>query len=234
MRVGGMVLAGSASTARRPSAPRRAAARGGRCRPSAPCPRRGSAACRCIAGRASRTWEVFRRGDGRRCRDDAPAAMCQCSKSGYGACSAFAARRRLQQQAACPRDRVHACSCAVHRVVLRPQRPCLPMAAILHDVVFLVDVDNTLLDNDRIIADLRDHLTQEFGVGLLRPLLDAVREAARRARLRRLPRRAAALSQGRGRQGRARAGLAADVELPRRLPVPGSRLSRARSTRSRA
>ena len=38
------------------------------------------------------------------------------------------------------------------------------MAALLHDVVFLVDVDNTLLDNDRIIADLRDHLTQEFGV----------------------------------------------------------------------
>jgi FMN phosphatase YigB (HAD superfamily) len=38
------------------------------------------------------------------------------------------------------------------------------MAAILHDVVFLVDVDNTLLDNDRIIADLRDHLTQEFGL----------------------------------------------------------------------
>jgi len=38
------------------------------------------------------------------------------------------------------------------------------MAAILHDVVFLLDVDNTLLDNDRIIADLREHLTQEFGV----------------------------------------------------------------------
>ncbi len=38
------------------------------------------------------------------------------------------------------------------------------MAAILHDVVFLIDVDNTLLDNDRIIGDLRDHLTQEFGV----------------------------------------------------------------------
>jgi len=33
----------------------------------------------------------------------------------------------------------------------------------LHDVVFLLDVDNTLLDNDRIIADLRDHLVGEFG-----------------------------------------------------------------------
>ena len=32
-----------------------------------------------------------------------------------------------------------------------------------HDVVFLLDVDNTLLDNDRIIADLREHLEREFG-----------------------------------------------------------------------
>ncbi len=32
-----------------------------------------------------------------------------------------------------------------------------------HDVVFLVDVDNTLLDNDRVIADLRSHLALEFG-----------------------------------------------------------------------
>jgi FMN phosphatase YigB (HAD superfamily) len=31
-------------------------------------------------------------------------------------------------------------------------------------VVFLLDVDNTLLDNDRIIADLRDGLTREVGV----------------------------------------------------------------------
>ena len=32
-----------------------------------------------------------------------------------------------------------------------------------HDVVFLLDVDNTLLDNDRIVADLREHLVREFG-----------------------------------------------------------------------
>jgi FMN phosphatase YigB (HAD superfamily) len=32
------------------------------------------------------------------------------------------------------------------------------------NVVFLLDVDNTLLDNDRIIADLRHHLEGEFGV----------------------------------------------------------------------
>jgi FMN phosphatase YigB (HAD superfamily) len=32
-------------------------------------------------------------------------------------------------------------------------------------IVFLVDVDNTLLDNDRIQADLRRHLEREFGAG---------------------------------------------------------------------
>ncbi len=31
------------------------------------------------------------------------------------------------------------------------------------EVVFLLDVDNTLLDNDRVIADLRGHLAREFG-----------------------------------------------------------------------
>jgi FMN phosphatase YigB (HAD superfamily) len=32
-----------------------------------------------------------------------------------------------------------------------------------HEVVFLMDVDNTLLDNDHIIDDLRNHLEREFG-----------------------------------------------------------------------
>jgi hypothetical protein len=32
-----------------------------------------------------------------------------------------------------------------------------------HDVVFLFDVDNTLLDNDRVAADLRRHLQREVG-----------------------------------------------------------------------
>jgi FMN phosphatase YigB (HAD superfamily) len=31
------------------------------------------------------------------------------------------------------------------------------------NVVFLLDVDNTLLDNDAVAADLRDHLTKAFG-----------------------------------------------------------------------
>ena len=30
-------------------------------------------------------------------------------------------------------------------------------------VVFLFDVDNTLLDNDRVLDDLRNHLEHEFG-----------------------------------------------------------------------
>lgn len=38
------------------------------------------------------------------------------------------------------------------------------LAAILNDLVFLVDVDNTLLDNDRVAADLRERLTHEFGL----------------------------------------------------------------------
>src|ERR1700741_4723830 len=32
-----------------------------------------------------------------------------------------------------------------------------------HPVVFLVDVDNTLLDNDRVVADLMRHLEREVG-----------------------------------------------------------------------
>ena len=32
-----------------------------------------------------------------------------------------------------------------------------------HDFVFLFDCDNTLLDNDRVQADLREHLEREFG-----------------------------------------------------------------------
>ncbi len=34
------------------------------------------------------------------------------------------------------------------------------------DLVFLLDVDNTLLDNDQVITDLRDHLEHEFGAAI--------------------------------------------------------------------
>lgn len=33
----------------------------------------------------------------------------------------------------------------------------------MHDMVFLFDVDNTLLDNDRVQRDLSDHLAAEYG-----------------------------------------------------------------------
>ena len=32
-----------------------------------------------------------------------------------------------------------------------------------HEHVFLFDVDNTLLDNDHVQDDLRNHLEREFG-----------------------------------------------------------------------
>src|SRR5580698_8640290 len=32
-----------------------------------------------------------------------------------------------------------------------------------HDTVFLIDVDNTLLDNDRLISDLMDHIARDYG-----------------------------------------------------------------------
>jgi FMN phosphatase YigB (HAD superfamily) len=43
------------------------------------------------------------------------------------------------------------------------QAPATNASSAPHDVVFLLDVDNTLLDNDRIVADLRAHLEQAFG-----------------------------------------------------------------------
>ena len=45
-----------------------------------------------------------------------------------------------------------------------PLRPKAPTVTTAPDVVFLLDVDNTLLDNDRVIADLRAHLASTFGV----------------------------------------------------------------------
>ena len=34
----------------------------------------------------------------------------------------------------------------------------------MQDLVFLFDVDNTLLDNDRVQADLATYLTEAYGV----------------------------------------------------------------------
>jgi FMN phosphatase YigB (HAD superfamily) len=33
----------------------------------------------------------------------------------------------------------------------------------MNDIVFLVDVDNTLLDNDQLISDLMEHIASEYG-----------------------------------------------------------------------
>jgi FMN phosphatase YigB (HAD superfamily) len=37
------------------------------------------------------------------------------------------------------------------------------ISAAAPDIVFLIDVDNTLLDNDRLIADLMEHIATEYG-----------------------------------------------------------------------
>ena len=54
------------------------------------------------------------------------------------------------------------------------------------DTVFLFDVDNTLLDNDRVQADLGVHLAKILWRANARPLLGNLREAAFRTRLFRL------------------------------------------------
>ncbi len=38
-----------------------------------------------------------------------------------------------------------------------------PKMTVDHSIVFLIDVDNTLLDNDRVQNDLRNHIEREFG-----------------------------------------------------------------------
>src|SRR6185369_1474387 len=45
----------------------------------------------------------------------------------------------------------------------RGGRPGVATMVPDNDVVFLFDVDNTLLDNDRLIEDLRRYLDREFG-----------------------------------------------------------------------
>lgn len=47
---------------------------------------------------------------------------------------------------------------ATHRMVIEEAHMSAP-----DDIVFLFDCDNTLLDNDRVVEDLRAHMTSEFG-----------------------------------------------------------------------
>jgi hypothetical protein len=53
------------------------------------------------------------------------------------------------------------------------------VVAEMHDIVFLFDVDNTLLDNDRVRDELSEHLAENYGLAardryweILRALLD--------------------------------------------------------------
>ncbi|WP_363254207.1 hypothetical protein [Polaromonas sp.] len=64
---------------------------------------------------------------------------------------------------------------------LIPQRTTRMVWAVLNDrrSGFLLDVDNTLLDGDRIIADLHAHLESEFGADCPQrywTIFDALRE----------------------------------------------------------
>src|SRR5438132_1313486 len=45
----------------------------------------------------------------------------------------------------------------------RRMKKITPRGSVPGKIVFLFDVDNTLLDNDRIISDLRHHLEKEVG-----------------------------------------------------------------------
>ena len=47
---------------------------------------------------------------------------------------------------------------------------------MIHDLVFLFDVDNTLLNNDRVQADLDVHIGIEHGAAGAQSLLGDLRE----------------------------------------------------------
>ena len=96
--------------------------------------------------------------------------------------------------------------------------------------VFLVDVDNTLLDNDHIQADLKRHLEREFGAACRDRYWAILERSVHRTGLSRLPRRLAALP----RRAAARNSPAVDVFLSGRLSVRQSALSRRRSMFSSA
>ena len=63
-------------------------------------------------------------------------------------------------------------------------------------MVVLFDVDNTLLDNDRIAADLTRHLDEEIGTRGERRYWAIFEELRARSGVRRLSRRLAAVSTG--------------------------------------
>src|SRR6202035_3450087 len=65
--------------------------------------------------------------------------------------------------------------CYINRAKRREQSAMVQT----HEVVFLFDVDNTLLDNDHVQADLSEHLAENYGIAardryweILRALVD--------------------------------------------------------------
>src|SRR5213595_325626 len=73
----------------------------------------------------------------------------------------FPSRRRrnilMMARASSPVDKAVSSCRRIHRGAILMQ--------VTDEVAFLFDVDNTLLDNDRIAKDLKDHLAYEFGPG---------------------------------------------------------------------
>ena len=76
-----------------------------------------------------------------------------------------------------------------------------------NSIVFLVDVDNTLLDNDRIQDDIKRHLDREFGVVACERYWTILEQLFTELGLPRLSRRPAALS------GRASARYSSAVDV---------------------
>ncbi len=95
-------------------------------------------------------------------------------------------------------------------------------------VTFLVDVDDTLLDNDRIRPDVQAHLVRHVRRGRRGALLDDPGAPVRRARLPRLPRRRAGVVGGRRRRSAPARGVAATSSAIR-LPT-GSTTGRSTSS----
>ena len=98
-------------------------------------------------------------------------------------------------------------------------------------VVTLFDVDNTLVDNDHIVADMRRHLERTVGEEQQTAILGAVRAAAQELGYADYLGRPAALPD----RGPAPAAPARGVDVPRELSVRQSAVPRlARRRRARA
>ena len=86
-------------------------------------------------------------------------------------------------------------------------------------VVFLFDVDNTLIDNDHIVEDMKTNLERDIGNEQQTALLGIFRAAAHRARLRGLSRSAATLPRQSSARLRNYRGVVLPDELPFREPA---------------